>query len=215
METFRVRITKASKQTYWYANRIGEGFEVKECCGDSFKIVSPYGHYIDIADCEIIPTYKPIEYQGKIYTQLKEITGEAIYLAQEDKEMVAEYLDDYEFFEAVELNNDQIEYILNFRSNWLPFLVQHGFIKIEDVEFEYVPVKLGDRCFPSKYEGSEYIVGNIEVKGQWWVGLISTVKGTVWSGAAHTLLNMLTLDEFKTICGRSDWRKVYATLKRR
>ena len=61
-ETFRVKITKATKLKYWYSNKIGEEFEVtqSELYSESYQF-KIYGmlYFIDKVDCEILqPTGK-------------------------------------------------------------------------------------------------------------------------------------------------------------
>ena len=55
--TFRVKITKAAKLTYWYSNKIGEEFEVtqSERYSESYQF-KIYGmlYLIDKVDCEIL-----------------------------------------------------------------------------------------------------------------------------------------------------------------
>lgn len=58
MEIVKVIITKTSKPTYWYANKLGQTFECYlNLYGKSFQVVSDTTHgyietkYINIEDC--------------------------------------------------------------------------------------------------------------------------------------------------------------------
>jgi len=80
----------------------------------------------------------PITHEGKVYTQLKPITGEAIYEAQEDKKSEC-FRKEFNLY--VRMYGWHIEefpvdsgWLVIWRNHpkWLPFLELHGFISIED-----------------------------------------------------------------------------------
>ena len=52
----KVRITKSGKKTYWYSNRIGEEFEIRDT-GEQVYYVEYKGveRGVDKEDCEVIP----------------------------------------------------------------------------------------------------------------------------------------------------------------
>lgn len=110
--------------------------------------------------------YKPIAYEGKIYTQLKKITGEVIYNVQLDKECkvfqeeFTGWVFEEGFFDNRALNELLIRHFTKQHPRWLPFLEQQGFIKIEDAESEPLPCPL-PRC-----GGKAEIVA---VFGDFWV----------------------------------------------
>lgn len=131
----KVKIT--SKES---GHRVGEVFEVADYTDGLYKSRSSV---IKKAHCERIDTeYEPITYEGKTYTQLKEITGEAIYNAQPDKENKT-FREDLKnwiiregFFGEVILYGGLINDYIQFYPTWLPFLEQHGFIRIENEEIQ-------------------------------------------------------------------------------
>ncbi|MGC4375780.1 hypothetical protein WD019_02395 [Fictibacillus sp. Mic-4] len=65
----KIRITKASMPTYWYADRIGEIFEVtKEMVNDCFVKVNETTdeHFVSYDDCEPV-----IEHEGRLYREVQ------------------------------------------------------------------------------------------------------------------------------------------------
>ncbi len=54
-EAFKVKIIKAEKATYWYADRIGEIFEVIDLCSNDYTVSNDLGSFIDKSDCVVLP----------------------------------------------------------------------------------------------------------------------------------------------------------------
>ena len=79
---------------------------------------------------------RPFIHHGKVYQQLKTITGEAIYLAQEHpncgefKVAFSQYVDNYRFYTPWKLEN--IAEVLDNHPSWLKFLLDHEFMRSEE-----------------------------------------------------------------------------------
>lgn len=89
-DKMKVRIVKAKKDTFWYSEKIGKIFEVKEYGKKNYVLVANINSFIDKDDCEIVvePTEQPKPKEvrctkkgqeecvrvtnGKIYQVLKE-----------------------------------------------------------------------------------------------------------------------------------------------
>ena len=104
----------------------------------SVKLDSGSLYAYDMIELILLPSYVPITHEGKVYTQLKEITGEKVYRAQKDKEC-KEFQEEFSLFVSifgwiyvVPITEDRIEGWSNTYTQWLPWLQQHEFIRIED-----------------------------------------------------------------------------------
>ncbi|MFA6309573.1 MAG: hypothetical protein WC677_07570 [Clostridia bacterium] len=54
-----VKIVNSNKSTYWYADKIGETFEVELSfewsCEEKYRVIGMYPiSYIDFSDCEVV-----------------------------------------------------------------------------------------------------------------------------------------------------------------
>ena len=108
----------------------------------SVKLDSGSLYAYDMIELILLPSYVPITHEGKVYMQLKEITGEKVYEAQGDKKSecfrkgFSLFVSIFGWMCVVPITEKRIEGWSNTYTQWLPWLKQHGFIRIEKVEPE-------------------------------------------------------------------------------